>query len=168
MSAAKWNRKLHRAGAVVVALPFLVILCTGLLLQVKKQSEWIQPPSARGSTTELTAGFDQILEAARGAGVGIDSWEDVDRLDVRPGRGLVKVRAKNRWEVQVDSATASVLQVACRRSDWIESLHDGSWFHDRVKLLVFLPSAVVLLGLWASGMYLFLLPYLVMRRRKFR
>ena len=89
----------------------------------------------------------------------------------RPARcasvvGIVKVRAENRWEVQVDAVTGEVLQVAYRRSDLIESLHDGSFFHDMVKLWVFLPCALLLLGLWVSGIYLFVLPYQTRRKRR--
>jgi len=166
MSAAAWNRKLHRIGAILIALPLLLVTATGLLLQVKKQSDWVQPPTARGSSSELALSFDAILAAAAAADVGITSWDDVDRLDVRSSKGVVKVRGENRMEVQVDTRTGEVLQVAYRRSDLIESLHDGSWFHDDAKLAVFLPSGVVLLGLWGTGLYLFCLPYWVNRRRK--
>ncbi len=89
----------------------------------------------------------------------------MDRLDVRPGRGVVKVRAKNRWEVQIDAVTGEVLQVAYRRSDFIESLHDGSFFGHFTKHWIFLPTAIILFVLWGTGIYLFLLPYLVKRRR---
>ena len=42
-----------------------------------------------------------------------------------------------------------------------------SFFGGRgVKLGVFLPAAVILLGLWISGVYLWLLPYAVKRRRR--
>ena len=40
-----------------------------------------------------------------------------------------------------------------------ESIHDGSFFHDRVKLWVFLPVALVLGMLWLTGIDLFFLPY---------
>jgi hypothetical protein len=59
-----------------------------------------------------------------------------------------------------------VLQSTYRRSDLIESLHDGSWFHDRAKLFIWLPAGVVLCGLWGTGLYLWVLPYLTRRRRK--
>ena len=36
-------RKTHRWGAVLVAVPFLLVLVSGLLLQVKKQVPWVQP-----------------------------------------------------------------------------------------------------------------------------
>jgi uncharacterized iron-regulated membrane protein len=169
MSFAKWNRVLHRWGAMLIALPLLVVICTGLLLQVKKQFTWIQPPTKRGDLAGVSLSFEHILEIAKTVPqAGIAGWGDVDRLDVRPSKGMLKVRAKNQWEIQLDSTTGDLLQVAYRRSDFIESLHDGSFFHDNVKLWVFLPSALILLGLWVSGIYLFILPYYARWRRRCR
>jgi uncharacterized iron-regulated membrane protein len=162
-----WMRKGHRWGAILIALPFLLVILTGLLLQLKKDWSWVQPPTARGTGSAPVVSFDAILEAAKSVPeAGIQSWADVDRLDVRPDRGLVKVQAKSGWEVQVDTGTGKVLQTEYRRSDVIETLHDGSWFGDRAKLWVFLPVAVVVLGLWISGLYLFLLPWGVRWRRR--
>ncbi|MBC8328863.1 MAG: PepSY domain-containing protein [Planctomycetes bacterium] len=166
MKASILNRKLHRWGAILIALPLLVVICSGILLQFKKQAAWIQPPTARGAGGDPTISFEQVLEAARGAGKGIESWEDVDRLDFRPDKGVVKVRGRNRWEVQVDTATGAVVQTAYRRSDLIETIHDGSWFSDGMKLYLFLPSAVVLLALWFTGIYLWWLPHGVRRRKR--
>lgn len=165
--APKLNRRLHRVGALISALPVLVVVVSGLFLQLKKDWAFVQPPTVRGSTSELQVDWDAILAGAASVKeAGIDSWDDVDRLDVRPGKGMLKVRGKNRWEVQLDAVTGEVLQSSYRRSDLIESIHDGSFFSDAVKLWVFLPAAVVLLGLWISGVYLWLLPHLVRRRRQ--
>ena len=167
MSAAKLHRKLHRIGAVLIFLPSAVVFLSGLLLQLKKEVSWIQPPTAAGSGAELALSFDEVLAAAVSAQeAGITGWEDVDRLDVRPSKGVIKVRGNNRWEVQVDASSGEVLQVAYRRSDLIESLHDGSWFHERVKLWVFLPSGIVLVMLWVTGVYLWGLPHGVRRRKR--
>ena len=95
-------------------------------------------------------------------------WEDIDRLDVRPEKGMLKVRSKNRWEIQLDTATGQILQVALRRSDLIESLHDGSFFSNRIKMIVFLPTALVLVVLWGTGVYLFFLPQLAKRKKRLR
>ena len=161
------NRQIHYWGALVCALPVLVMIVSGLFLLFKKDIAWIQPPTQRGVAQNPSLTFPQILEAAKGApNAGIESWDDIDRLDVRPGKGVVKVRANNRWEVQVDLETGEILQVAYRRSDLIESIHDGSFFHDAVKLWLFLPAAVVLLVLWITGIYLFLLPQWSKWRRK--
>lgn len=157
-------RKLHKWGSIVAALPLLVIICSGILLQFKKDAAWIQPPTQKGSGGAPSISFDRILGATRSVSeAGIFDWSDIERLDVRPDNGMVKVRGKNRWEVQVDTRTGEVLQSALRRSDLIEDIHVGSFFHDTVKLWIFLPVAVILLCLWATGFYLFLLPYL---RRK--
>jgi hypothetical protein len=110
--------------------------------------------------------FHEILEISRSVHrAEIQSWDDIDRLDVRPGKGIVKVRARNRWEIQIDTSSGEVLQVSYRRSDLIESLHDGSFFHDGVKLWIFLPTAIVLALLWVTGIYLFVLPYWIKRKR---
>ena len=169
MKFPKLNRNLHRWGAILTALPLLLVIITGIFLLLKKDVDWIQPPTKRGSTEELELKFDQILEIAKSVPEAeIKGWGDVDRLDVRPSKGMVKVRAENRWEVQIDAVNGEVLQVAYRRSDFIESLHDGSFFSDKVKLWIFLPSAVILLLLWFTGIYLFVLPHLNRRRRKKR
>jgi hypothetical protein len=159
-----WNRKLHRWGAVSVAIPFLVVICTGLLLQLKKQIPWVQPAEIKGGSAPPALSLPMILDiAATVPHAGISEWGHIDRIDVRPGKGMLKVVGTNRWELQIDVATGQVLQTAYRRSDLIESLHDGSFFHPNVKLFVFLPAGAVVLGLWITGIYLWLLPYMARR-----
>ncbi|MBT4520337.1 MAG: hypothetical protein HOC23_10055 [Halieaceae bacterium] len=97
---------------------------------------------------------------------GIVTWHDIARLDVRPDKGIVKVRAKNSWEIQLDFNTGELLQVAYRRSDFFESLHDGTYFQEKANLWLMLPSAVCLLVLWATGLYLFVFPYIKSANRK--
>jgi uncharacterized iron-regulated membrane protein len=58
------------------------------------------------------------------------------------------------------------LQAQVRRQEFIEALHDGGWFSESVRLYVFLPSGVVLFVLWASGLYLWFLPWSVKWRRR--
>ncbi|UCD34717.1 MAG: hypothetical protein JSU90_10560, partial [Nitrospiraceae bacterium] len=144
-----------------------VVLVTGVLLLLKKEFDWIQPPTVKGEQKGIGIGFDQILAVARSVPKAeIETWSDVDRLDVRPGKGMLKVRSENSWEIQIDTNTGAVLQVAYRRSDLIESIHDGSFFADIVKLGVFLPSALVLIGLWITGMVLFFQPSLSRAKKR--
>ena len=166
---AKWSRRWHRWGAIVIAAPLLVVVATGLLLQLKSESDWVQPPTRRGTGGPPRLALAELLAvAAEVPEAEIQGWSDVDRIDVRPDAGVAKVRATNHWEVQIDLRTGAVLQSAARRSDWIEDLHDGSFFHPLVKLGVFLPAGVVLLALWGTGLYLFVLPHRVKRRRRER
>ena len=158
----KWTRKTHYWGAFIILLPVLIVSITGIFLQLKKEIDWIQPPTVSGDLpNNPSISFEEILEAAKTVKeTNIESWNDIDRLDVRIDKGIVKVRTKNRWEVQIDTYSGEVVQVAYRRSDIIEELHDGSWFHENVKLLIFLRSGIILFLLWITGFYMVLIPYL--------
>jgi uncharacterized iron-regulated membrane protein len=167
MNANALFRKAHRWGAILVAGPFLLVVVTGLLLQVKKQVGWVQPPTRKGAGKEPAIGFDAILNAVKSVPeMEVTGWSEISRIDVQPSKGIAKVTSKNHWETQIDLKSGAVLQSAYRRSDLIESLHDGSWFHDNAKLFIFLPSGVIVLGLWLTGMYLFALPWWVKWRRR--
>ena len=163
------SRKIHRWGAIIIALPFLIVLISGIFLQLKKDVPWIQPITQTGISDTLSISFDQILATAKTIEKAeIQTWSDIDRLDVRPDKGIVKVRAVNHWEIQIDTQSGEVLQTEFRRTNIIESLHDGTWFHDNAKLWVFLPSSIIVLVLWITGIYLFLVPYLSKRNNRKR
>lgn len=137
------------------------MIVSGLLLQVKKQVAWVQPPTERGSAPdkEPVRSWPEILDACKQVEEPkIQDWSDVDRIDVRPSKGICKVQSTNGWEVQVDLATGDVLSTAYRRSDLIESLHDGSFFADAAKLWIFFPNGLILLALWITGAWLWFLP----------
>ena len=161
------NRKIHYWLSIGVAIPVLIVIVSGIFLQVKKQFTWVQPTEQRGKSKTANLSLPQILEISKTVPEAeIKSWDDINRLDVRPSRGMLKVSAKNHWEIQIDTETGAILQTAYRRSDIIESIHDGSFFHDYVKLWIFLPSGIILLILWLTGIYLFILPIWVKRRRR--
>ena len=74
-------RKIHRWGAILIALPFLIVLLSGLFLQVKKEFNWIQPPTQDGTKAGASLSFDEILSTARGIPeLETSTWEDIDRL----------------------------------------------------------------------------------------
>ncbi|MEM9101439.1 MAG: PepSY-associated TM helix domain-containing protein [Pseudomonadota bacterium] len=161
----RYSRKIHFWGAIIIAFPVVIVIGSGLLLQLKKELDWVQPPTMKATPYALSLSFDQILQhAKKSTQAQIQTWEDIDRLDVRPKKGIVKIRAKNGWEVQLDLENGQVLHQAFRRSDLIESIHDGSFFHDQARLLIFLPAAIVLFLLWLTGMYMFCVTLLYRRR----
>jgi prepilin-type N-terminal cleavage/methylation domain-containing protein len=166
MNLQRINRKTHYWLAIVVALPILIVIVSGLMLQVKKQSAWVQPHEHKGVGKEPAIALSRILEICQASPeAAVRKWSDISRVDIRPAKGIVKVTTRNHWELQIDAQTAQLLQVAFRRSDIIEAIHDGSWFHPVAKLGVFLPSGLVLLVLWVTGIYLFVSPMLARRKR---
>ena len=162
MKLQKLLRQVHHWGSPLIMLPVLVIIASGLVLLLKKDIGWIQPPTQKGiAPAEVPAkSFDELFDTARRVPeLELTDWRDLSRVDVKPGKGVVKFVGANNWEAQIDTETGQVLQVAYRRSDLIESLHDGSYFASWTKLWVFLPSGIILLILWGTGIYLFVLPH---------
>ena len=162
MSSYKFFRVTHRWLGIIFAVVLLNISITGLLLLEKKQFEWIQPATrvgAEGSIEDLIT-TQQVVDTALTQGhADFTTLDDIDRIDFRPSKRVHKVRSKhNHTEMQIDAVTGKVLNIAPRRSDLIETLHDGSYFgkfvHD-----IFLPATgVACICLTIGGLYLWAAP----------
>ena len=162
-------RQIHYWLSLAVAIPTAIIFVAGIFLMLKKEVAWIQPTTASGIVSEQLPeiSFEQMVEAARAhPEAQIQEWTDIDRIDLRIGKGIAKLRANSGWEVQVDTSTGEVLNVAYRRSDIIEQIHDGSFFSDAVKYYIFLPTGVLLIFMWGTGLYLFFLPRFRKKKKK--
>lgn len=148
----KVSRRFHLWVSLSIFIPVVIVIGSGLLLQVKKEIDWVQPPTQKVAQTKPVISFDSILTVVKQVPkADVNGWDDIDRLDVRPNKGIIKVRAKNHWEVQLNASNGDILQVAYRRTDTIEAIHDGSWFFEGAKLWLFLPAAILLLVLWLTG-----------------
>lgn len=166
MSFKKNNRTIHKWASIIIAIPLLISFVTGILLLVKKEFSVIQPPTAKGIGVEPNISFEQILTVAQSIdSAEIQSWADIDRLDVRPSKGLIKIRSENRIEIQIDATTAEVLHVAKRNSDFIESIHDGTFFQKNANLWLMLPVAIIAVLIAITGIILFIQPYLRPKRK---
>ena len=162
MKPQKLLRQIHHWGSLAIMLQMGLVIGAGLLLMLKKEIAWIQPPTEKGIERNVVPemAINELFEIAEGIPeLAITDWSELSRVDVKPGKGSIKFLAANNWEAQIDTTTGEILQVTFRRSDIIESLHDGSFFADWVKLYIFFPSGIVLLVLWGTGIYLFFLPH---------
>ncbi len=146
----------------------LIMTLTGIVLMFKKQSDWIQPPTVKGSEKTPSLFFSTMLDSIKTVPeADISSWEDIDRIDVRPSKGMAKVLLKkSKLEIQIDIASGKILQTAVRRSGIIEDLHTGALFGDWVKYGIFLTAAVIFFVQLITGIYLFFRPYIIRYKRK--
>ncbi len=126
-------RKIHRLTGIALFVFFFVVAISGILLGWKKHSGGsILPQTQQGSSARLQdwLPLDSLRRSAEEAiltHLPPGTSTVVDRMDVRPEKGVVKVRFEGHyWGVQLDGASGKVLQVAPRRSDWLEAVHDGS------------------------------------------
>jgi uncharacterized iron-regulated membrane protein len=171
MNFKRLFRQVHYWAALCVMAPLAVMIIAGLFLMVKKEVAWIQPSTQRGEVAMQAPALsmDMMLDICRQyPQARIDNWADISKVDFRPDRGVAKFIAESGWEIQIDTATGEALSVAYRRSDLIESLHDGSFFADWTKLGLFLPAGIGLLIMHLTGIYLFLLPRLARKKKRNR
>ena len=160
----------HKWTGIVLSVVFLNVAITGILLLWKKDHEWIQPPTQAGTAGDL-AGFistQRLVEVVLAADhPDFGSFADIDRIDFRPGKRVHKVQSKHNFaEIQVDAVSGAVLATGTRTSDWIEQLHDGSWFGEWVHAWVMPLTAVALAFLVFSGLYIWYFPVWRKARRR--
>ena len=147
-------RKLHRWISMASALPLLIIFMTGALLAISPKVDFLQP-SAPKQESGLELSFEQILAVARSVPEAkIQSWDDVNQIDVRPRTGVVRVRADNYWEIQINARTGQILRAAPRWKSLVVAIHEGNWFAPWVRTGVFFPAGILAIVLWSSGVIL--------------
>jgi hypothetical protein len=157
---AKWVYYLHRWLGVSATALLITICITGILLNHKKALGLMPdvPNEPSGPFPEALPLATLASNASEALGQEIVS-AGIDRMDVRPSDGLVKVRFKDRrvTEVTVDINTGEVLHIGERNDDFLEKLHSGQIFGD-LWVLVSDAGAIFLLGIMVSGYWLWLYP----------
>ncbi|MFC3415023.1 PepSY-associated TM helix domain-containing protein [Algoriphagus hitonicola] len=168
VKAIRWYRNLHRWLGIPLIIFFFLIGITSILLAWKKKVELL-PPTLQTEVVDgtwiLPSEMVKIGEQEMQK-LGLDP--SVDRLDVRPDKGVVKIKFKSHFtEVQLDGFSGKVLSVETRHSDWIEKVHDGSILdfyttgNEGAKLTYSTLTALGLIFMSFSGYYLWYYPKLI-------
>ena len=146
-------------GVLFTAL-LLVISVTGVLLNHKRGLGLMPevdhvPSGAFSASLPLSELGTRALTAAGVAG----GPEAIDRMDVRPRDGLVKVRLRDAssTEVTVDVVTGAILHIGPRGDVFLEKVHSGEALGSRWVLLSTI-TAIGLVVLLVSGYWLWLVP----------
>lgn len=171
-------RKVHRMMGATLFVFFFVVSVSGLLLGWKKNSnDFLLSKTYIGSSTELKnwLPIDSLHTRATAyykEHISLELAPEVDRIDIRKEKGTIKFVFKNYYGIQIDGATGNLLHVERRRSDFIESLHDGSaldvYFNtsgNPIKLVYTTIMGLALLLFTITGFWLWLGPKR-MRRAK--
>ncbi len=162
-------RWLHKVVGVGLAFFVLVTSVTGILLGWKKDVAVLQPITQVGKSKNMEE-WISLDAIARAAVIATDSatgtTNAIDRMDVRPDKGIVKVLfTEGYWEAQVDGKTGIVFSVARRHADWIEHVHDGSILNDFVKLIYTNILGIGLMVLAVSGLWLWFGPKIIRKMK---
>lgn len=161
-------RKWHRWISLIIALPFVITLLTGIILATRGFNSWVQPSYAPLTDRGVAISFEKILEAARSVPEArIQEWKDISQIDIRPEKANIRVRAKNTlWEIQINGITGEVTGKGERRFSLLIALHEGAYFGDLVRYGIFFPSSLGVLFLLLSGIYIALQTYMNKHKSK--
>ena len=164
----RFYRKLHKWVAVPLFVFLFLFGGTGLMLGWKKQVKLL-PATQKGSSAApkewLSLGniHDIATQYARDS---LHFSPVIDRIDVRPKKGIAKIIFENHFtELQIDCKTGAVVSAKLKTSDIIEKIHDGSIIdyyirvdQDPVKLIYtsLVSSGLILLSI--SGFWMWYNP----------
>lgn len=161
---AKFWRSWHKSLSIIIVLPFLITIITGLSLLFRDRVNWINPVFPPVSS-QLTISFDDILKTSQSVPeLDVKTWDDVNRIQIKPSNGSIVVRAKNNYQIQIDGSTAEVVGGGVGRSSILVGLHEGTfWFGNWGRYLIALPMGLIVLFLSISGIVLYMQPTLYKR-----
>ena len=150
----------HLWVGVATTAMLLIVALTGVLLN-HKRGLGLMPDVAHapsGSFAEALPLWRLAEAAAQRVGAEVAA-AGIDRMDVRPGDGVVKVRFNDArvTEVDVDLVTGRPLGTGVRGDVFLEKLHSGEIMGRRWVLLSDL-AAVGLAVALISGIWLWLYP----------
>jgi len=158
-SLARWMFHTHVWIGVLATALLVVVSVTGIMLNHKDALGFMPDAEAVGPGLEGSLPLADLVRAAESAAGNAAAASGVDRMDVRPDDGYVKVRFADRvvTEVTVALRSGEVLQVGERNDVFIEKLHSGEIFGDNWILLSD-ALAIGLLLLLVSGTWMWLYP----------
>jgi uncharacterized iron-regulated membrane protein len=163
----RFYRRLHKWLAVPLLLFMVLVSTTGLLLGWKKQLELLPPTQSSSAKGQAWISLDSLQALAIGyARDSLQLSPAIDRIDIRPQKGVAKVRFSEHFtELQFDGHSGALLSVEQRSSDLLEMIHDGSildWLlgfgNDQFKLVYTSLLSLGLLMLSISGYWLWYNP----------
>jgi len=146
---------------VIFTVALVVIAITGILLN-HKRGLGLMPDVASAPPQSFDAALPLARLAAIAQGAVRTAGGDtisIDRMDVRPRNGYVKVRLRDAssTEVTVDLVTGRVLHTGARGDVFLERLHSGEVFGSR-GVLISDAAAVALVITLVTGYWLWLAP----------
>lgn len=162
------HRRIHKVVSITFVVFLLVIGITAILLAWKKEIRLI--PKTQSTKVENPGDWisleQMILTGQTFMRDSIGKSNLIDRVDVRPEKGIAKIVFKNHFtEIQIDGFTGEVLSIRQRNSDLVEKIHDGSILDflfdsdsENSKLIYSTVTSLGLIFLCVTGFYLWYNP----------
>lgn len=138
-------RKVHLYISLVCAAPLLIMIISGIFLQLRNTFDFIQPSPQKLSIDDASPliSLEKISEIA--------SNEKINQIIFSPKKKSLVIRLENQWEWQLHPVTGEIIQKKFRLSSLLIDIHQGSFFTDPVRYFIFIPISFLLIVLWLTG-----------------
>lgn len=160
-AVTRWMFYTHLWLGVLVAFLVTIIAVTGIMLNHKHAlglmpETRLQQPGAFAEALPLPA----LARMASAAVTPEVAASGIDRMDVRPDKGLIKVRFNDTRITEVTLALhdGALLVMGLRNDSFLEQLHSGDVFGSEGYLLSDMAAAALIL-LLLSGFWMWLYPH---------
>lgn len=161
-------RKIHRIAGICLFMFLFLNGVTGILLGWKKHSGGLilaETSIGVSNNSKNWLNMDSLIRIAVNHPINVKNGNisgEVDRVEIRPDKGIVKINFKSNYKgLQIDATTGKILLIENRNSDLIEQIHDGSWVDKQIgvksglfKLLYTTISGIGLLTFCVTGFWL--------------
>lgn len=148
-------RRLHAKVSVIIFVPLLIIVLTGVILQLRQQFNIIQPKTSR---LPLQA-FDQVIAPGKILEKHNLKSQEVSQFIFKPKHFIYLIRFKDGMQWQVHPLTNEVIKKSKRYTGVLIELHQGSFFGRWYMYFIALTSSLGLLFLMYTGMKIYLRKY---------
>ena len=176
---ARFCLKYHFWIALIVMVPWLFVVGSGIVLQLRHEIPGVNPELERGSSSTPVLEYQAVLDIAKAIPeLKVKGWSNIWRVYTYPQRGVMQIRTKLGVSAQIDAATGEILNVGARSADFWEDMHEGIFGRHQLQsgspfgektvhfaLAVFLPVHIIALFLWITGLVYFVRTVLVPKRR---
>jgi hypothetical protein len=164
--------KYHFWIALIVMVPWLLVVGSGIVLQLRHEIPGVYPELERGISSTPVLDYQTALDVAKTIPeLEVKGWSDIWRIYTYPQRGVMQIRTKLGVSAQIDAATGEILNVGARSADFWEDMHEGIFGRHQLQsgspfgkktvhfaLAVFLPVHIIALFLWITGVTYFVGP----------
>ncbi|MCO4781754.1 MAG: PepSY domain-containing protein [Candidatus Cloacimonetes bacterium] len=155
MFKEKSMRKLHRVIGLLVTIPMIITICTGLMLIMRSYFPWVQPKTIKQEIPKTWLSLEATTKLlVANPKTQVKDWSDISYFKITPSKGVIQVRTKQGLQVQMNGETGKILEIAPRRTSLIVKIHEGSYWSPKVRDFIVMPSAFGLLLLALSGLLL--------------
>ncbi|KAF3984814.1 MAG: hypothetical protein HFP81_00250 [Methylococcales symbiont of Hymedesmia sp. n. MRB-2018] len=154
MRLSVFSHKLHRVSAYVIAIPFLVILITGILLLLRKDLPFMRSGGEPNIKVEQIQKMEYVFNV-------IDDrfnvrFDDIKAVHLYINRGIYRVDDKQGKTYNLKADDLTTISTYVKKdtiSNFIFRLHEGTIFGDFTLYFIYLPSSIFMMLLLFSGIY---------------